>query len=123
MYLPRILLSLHSIGKTAQNMKERLPDLYLMMSQGFPIWGYPAMGGVPVVPVSQWPPLSPTEQDDADWLSSGGAHDYGLLKTATNKTVRFVKYHLPMRLNLLSVFIIIIVLYNYVLFLHFYCEH
>ena len=60
MYLPRILLSLHSIGKTAQNMKERLPDLYLMMSQGFPIWGYPAMGGVPVVPVSQWPPLSPT---------------------------------------------------------------
>ena len=43
-----------------------------------------------------------TEQDDADWLSSGGARDYGLLKTATNKTVRFVKYHLPMRLNLLS---------------------
>ena len=42
-----------------------------------------------------------TEQDDADWLSSGGARDYGLLKTATNKTVRFVKYHLPMRLNLL----------------------
>ena len=44
-----------------------------------------------------------TEQDDADWLSSGGARDYGLLKTATNKTVRFVKYHLPMRLNLLLV--------------------
>ena len=46
-----------------------------------------------------------TEQDDADWLSSGGARDYGLLKTATNKTVRFVKYHLPMRINLLFVLI------------------
>ena len=42
-----------------------------------------------------------TEQDAADWLSSGGARDYDQLKTATNKTVRFVKCHLRMRLNML----------------------